>query len=114
MTGSFSAPSQFRCSLGYKRIFPATLQPDFTFIYNIDCSSLLISVLRGFASFKLISSLVLLALLSLMSPKSTSKKRLPKAFLDVPLRLAGQTCLLCSKRIAEEPAHRCGYKYYRN
>jgi hypothetical protein len=47
-----------------------------------------------------------------MAPKG-GKKRLPQRSVGAPVRLARRTCLRCSKRIAVEPDHRCGYKDYK-
>jgi len=45
-----------------------------------------------------------------MPPKPTGKKALPKRSRAVPVKLARKTCLRCSKRIFDDPTHRCGYK----
>jgi hypothetical protein len=42
--------------------------------------------------------------------KPRAKKALPKRSRAVPMKLARKTCLRCSKRISDDPTHRCGYK----
>jgi hypothetical protein len=45
-----------------------------------------------------------------MPSKPTGKKALLKRSRGVPVKLARKTCLRCSKRVFDDPTHRCGYK----